>query len=60
VRRRCLGKLAVVATPSKQKTGAVGRARARPLGGKPTTSDVAWTRSSEAPTGSRPCGVQEQ
>jgi hypothetical protein len=33
VRRRCLGKLAVVATPSKQKTGAVGRARARPLRG---------------------------
>ena len=26
----------------------------------PSTNDVAWTRPNEAPTGSRPCGVQEQ
>ena len=48
------------ATPSKQKTGQSVENRARPSGGKhlrPTMSP--WTRPSEAPTGSRPCGVQE-
>ena len=48
------------ATPSKQKTGQcvepeLDRWEGRTL----TTSDVAWTRSSEAPTGSRSCVVQE-
>jgi len=49
------------ATPSKQKTGQcveneLDRWEVEHL----ATNDVAWTRPSEAPTGSRPCSVQEQ
>src|ERR687897_193783 len=45
--------------PSKQKRGTVARSRSDHREVTPTTDDVAWTRPSEAPTGSRSCGEQE-
>jgi hypothetical protein len=48
------------ATPSKQKTGQCVRNRLDRREEAPSTDDFAWTGPSEAPTGSRPCGVQEQ
>jgi hypothetical protein len=47
------------ATPSKQKTGQCVRNRFRRREVNPSTDDFAWTGPSEAPTGSRPCCVQE-
>ena len=47
------------AAPSKQKTGQYVSLRFDRREEAPTTDGVTWTRPSEAPTGSRPCGVQE-
>jgi hypothetical protein len=59
--RRCLEGAQPSGRSLKTEDRTVRREQARSSGGiSPTTDDVAWTRPSEAPTGSRPCSVQEQ